>query len=105
MEDEARPRQRNYYCTPSQKRLIEKRAKQAGMNRSRFLVSCALHEDAGGGEKLVLNEEEQYRLLDRVTSFHTFAATLDRGLPDIGMTPLQALEFLVRAAKREEPEP
>ncbi len=105
MEDEARPRQRNYYCKPSQNRLIEKRAKEAGMNRSRFLVACALHEDAGGGEKLVLDEEEQRTLLEQVTSLHTFAATLERGLSDIGMTPLQALEFLVRAAKREEPEP
>ncbi len=105
MADEARPRQRNYYCTPSQNRMIEKRAKEAGMNRSRFLVACALHEDAGGGEKLVLNEEEQHSLLDRVTSFHTFAVALGRELPDIGMTPLEALSFLVRAAKREGAEP
>ena len=104
MEDEARPRQRNYYCTPSQNRVIEKRAKAAGMNRSRFLVACALHEDAGGGEKLVLDEEQQHTLLEQVTSLHTFAVALDTELPDIGMTPLQALEFLARAAKREEPE-
>ena len=105
MEEEARPRQRNYYCTPSQNRLIEKRAKQAGMNRSRFLVACALHEDAGGGEKLVLDEEEQRTLLWQVTSLYTFAVALDTELPDTGMKPLQALEFLVRAAKREGPEP
>ena len=104
MEDETRPRQRNYYCTPSQNRLIEKRAKAAGMNRSRFLVACALHEDAGGGEKLVLDEEQQHTLLERVTSFHSFAVTLERGLTGIDMTPLEALEFLVRAAKSEKPE-
>ncbi len=105
IEDEARPWQRNYYCTPSQNRVIEKRAKQAGMNRSPFLVACALHEDAGGGEKLVLDAEEQHTLLEQVAPFHAFAVALDTELPDIGMTPLEALEFLVRAAKRERPEP
>ena len=103
MEDETRPRQRNYYCTPCQNRVIEKRAKKAGMNRSRFLVACALHEDAGRGEKLVLDEEEQRTLQRQVTSIHAFANALGTELPDIGMTPLQALEFLARTAKQEEP--
>ena len=101
MEDTG-AKQHSYYCTHRQHVAIGKRAKAAGMNRSRFMMACALHGDAGGGERLVLDEKEQRILFDRVTEQGRFVEAL-HDIPDLGMSLPDAIAFLVRVEKERDP--
>ena len=74
------------------------------MNRSRFMMACALHEDTGGGERLVFGEKEQRILFDRFTELEHFMEALRTDIPSLAMSPLDALAFLVvRAEKERDP--
>ena len=102
MEDTG-AKQHSYYCTHRQHVTIGKRAKAAGMNRSRFMMACALHGDAGGGERLVLDEKEQRILFDRVTELEHFMEALQTDIPGLGMSLPDAIAFLVRVEKERDP--
>ena len=102
MEDTG-AKQHSYYCTHRQHVAIGKRAKAAGMNRSRFMMACALHGDAGGGERLVLGEKEQRILFDRVTELGCFMEALQTDIPGLGMSLPDAIAFLVRVEKERDP--
>ena len=68
-----RSKSRTVYATPAQWAGIGERAQAAGMNVSRFLVACCLHDDEAGErpparegeagtERLALSEVEQRAL-------------------------------------------
>ena len=102
MEDTG-AKQHSYYCTHRQHVTIGKRAKAAGMNRSRFMMACALHGDAGGGERLVLGEKEQRILFDRVAELEHFMEAHRTDIPGLGMSLPDAIAFLVRVEKEGTP--
>ena len=72
------------------------------MSFSRFMVACALHgaEDGDGeeGPRLVLTEDEQQLLFERVALLDRCNRALLEKLPGTEMSALGALAFLVRAA-------
>ena len=95
-------RARSIYCSPENRTLIARRAKEAGMSFSRFMIACALHgadEDGDEGPRLVLTEEEQRQLLERVTLLNRCNEALLSRLPGTEMSALGALAFLVREAQ------
>ena len=66
---------------------------------SGFLVACALHEDAGRHDepRLVLSEEEQRTLYDRVAAIDQVRRALSEKLPGSDMSLFGAIAFLRRA--------
>ena len=62
-----RSHQHTIYCSAADRVLIGKRAQEAGMNFSRFMIACALHggdeDDGEEGPRLVLSEDEQRKPL------------------------------------------
>lgn len=90
-----RARQRNYYCTAKQQAIITRRAKAAGMSRSAFIVACALHDEPAGAECVPAAEDEK-ALLDHLSATGELATRLMDPVPDLGMSMLDALEFLCR---------
>ena len=68
---------RTLRCTRAERAEIRERAAALGMSVSGYLVACALHEDAGGPRRdeprLVLSEEQQLTLYQRVTSTGSIA--------------------------------
>ena len=98
-----RARQRTIYCSAADRVLIGRRAEEAGMSFSRFMVACALHggdEDGGEeGPRLVLTEDEQRSLYGRVALLDRCNEALLARLPGTEMSALGALAFLVREAR------
>ena len=94
----------SFYCTRRQHSLIGRRAKAAGMNRSRFMVACALHEDAGESAGPGFDPEERQRFQERLERLEGLLEALDGTIPDLGMSAMEALAFLVRAEQAREPE-
>lgn len=96
-------RQRSIYCSPEDRNSIGRRAKAAGMSFSRFMVVCAVHcagEDDGGEDpRLVLNENEQRMLFERVGLLDRCSHALLERLPGTEMSALGALVFLAREAR------
>ena len=96
-------RARSIYCSPENRALIARRAKEAGMSFSRFMIACALHgAEAGDGEegpRLVLSEDEQRQLLERVALLNRCNEALLSRLPGTEISALGALAFLVREAQ------
>ena len=96
-------RARSIYCSPENRALIARRAKEAGMSFSRFMIACALHgAEAGDGEegpRLVLSEDEQRQLLERVALLNRCNQALLSRLPGTEISALGALAFLVREAQ------
>ena len=94
---------RSIYCSPENRALIGRRAKEAGMSFSRFMIVCALHgADAGDGEegpRLVLTEDEQRILYERVALLDRCNEALLSRLPGTEISALGALAFLVREAQ------
>ena len=94
---------RSIYCSPENRALIGRRAKEAGMSFSRFMVLCALHgadaDDGGVGPRLVLSEDEQRRLYERVALLDRCNEALLSRLPGTEISALGALAFLVREAR------
>ena len=98
-----RARQHSIYCSAADRVLIGRRAEEAGMSFSRFMVACALHgRDEDGGEegpRLVLTEDEQRSLYGRVALLDRCNEALLARLPGTEMSALGALAFLVREAR------
>ena len=100
-----RARQRSIYCSAADRVLIGRRAEEAGMSFSRFMVACALHgrdgdeDDGSEGPRLVLTEDEQRSLYDRVALLDRCNEALLARLPGTEMSALGALAFLVREAR------
>ena len=78
-------RARSMYCSPENRASIGRRAREAGMSFSRFMVACALHgADADDGEedpRLVLSEDEQRQLYERVALLNRCNEALLSRLP------------------------
>ena len=95
-------RQHSIYCSPEDRKSIGRRAKAAGMSFSRFMVACALHgaevDGAEEGPRLVLTEDEQRLLYERVALLDRCNHALLEKLPGTEMSALGAVAFLVRAA-------
>ena len=95
---------RSIYCSPENRALIGRRAKEAGMSFSRFMVECALHgaeADNDEGPRLVLSEDEQRILYERVALLDRCNEALLSRLPGTEISALGALAFLVREARAE----
>ena len=94
---------RSVYCSPENRALIGRRAKEAGMSFSRFMIACALHgaddEDGGEGPRLVLSEDEQRNLYERVALLDRCNEALLSRLPGTEISALGALAFLAREAR------
>ena len=103
-ETAKRPRshQHTIYCSAEDRVLIGRRAEEAGMSFSRFMVACALHggneDDEEKGPRLVLSEDEQRVLYERVALLDRCNEALLARLPGTEMSALGALAFLVREA-------
>ncbi len=92
---------RSIYCSPENRALIGRRAKEAGMSFSRFMVACALHGADDGddeGPRLVLSEDEQRQLYERVALLNRCNEALLSRLPGTEISALGALAFLAREA-------
>ncbi len=102
----ARLVRRTLRCTVVEKAAIREKAEAAGMPVSRFLVACALHEDAGGAPReeprLVLSEEEQRTLHERVARMDAVHRALHEALPGTDLSLFGAIAFIQRAL-RERP--
>ncbi len=90
-----RARQHNYYCTAKQQAIITRRAKKAGMTRSAFMVACALHDEPAGAD-LMPAPEERKALLGHLPATADMVTRLMAPVPDLGMSVIDALEFLCR---------
>ena len=93
---------RSIYCSPENRALIGRRAKEAGMSFSRFMVACAFHgadADDDEGPRLVLSEDEQRILYERVALLNRCNEALLSRLPGTEISALGALAFLVREAR------
>ena len=100
-----RSHQHTIYCSAEDRVLIGRRAEKAGMSFSRFMVACALHggdeDDGEEGPRLVLGEDEQRLLYERVALLDRCNEALLARLPGTEMSALGALAFLVREAGGE----
>ena len=98
-----RARQHTIYCSAADRVLIGRRAEEAGMSFSRFMVACALHggdeDDEVEGPGLVLTEDDQRSLYERVALLDRCNEALLSRLPGTEMSALGALAFLVREAR------
>ena len=94
---------RTLRCTPAERAEIRERAAALGMRVSGFLVACALHEDAGEPRRdeprLVLSEEEQRTVYERVEKMDRVGQMLFDELPGTGLSLFGAIAFLQRAAQ------
>ena len=79
-----------------------------GMRVSGYLVACALHEDAGGPRRdeprLVLSEEQQRTLYERVEEMDRVRRALGESLPGSKLSVIGAIAFMQRAvqSRRED---
>ena len=96
-------RQRSIHCSAEDRATIGRRAKAAGMSFSRFMVACALHgrddDDGEEGPRLVLAEDEQRLLYERMALLDRCNEALLARLPGTEMSALGALAFLAREAQ------
>ena len=76
---------RTLRCSRAERAEIRERAAALGMSVSGYLVACALHEDAGGPRRdeprLVLSEEQQLTLYQRVEEMDRVRRALGESLP------------------------
>lgn len=96
-------RARSIYCSAENRALIGRRAKEAGMSFSRFMIACTLHRvDKDVGEedpRLVLSEDEQRQLYEPVALLDRCNEALLSRLPGTEISALGALAFLLREAQ------
>ena len=80
---------------------IRERAAALGMSVSGYLVACALHEDAGGPgryePRLVLSEEQQLTLYQRVEEMDRVRRALGESLSGTDLSAFGAIAFIQRA--------
>ena len=84
-------------CRPSDWAEIGRRAKEAKMTTSRFIVACVLEEE--DDMRLALSEAEQRKLFDRVNRILLVLDDLTAPLPGSDVTAMEALSFLYLAAR------
>ncbi len=84
-------------CRPSDWKEIGRRAKEADMPISRFVVACVLEEE--DDMRLALSEAEQRDLLNRVNRILLVLEELREPLPGSDVTAMEALSFLFSAAR------
>ena len=84
-------------CRPSDWEEIGRRAKEANMPTSRFVVACALEDE--DDMRLALSETEQRDLLNRVNRTLLVLEDLMEPLPGSDVTAMEALSFLYLAAR------
>ena len=99
----SRARAHSIYCTARERAAIGKRAEAAGMRFSPFVVACGLQgeddEGTGIGHALVLAEEQQEELHQRIALLDRCNEAMLRRLPGMDMSMLGALAFLVEASR------
>ena len=92
---------RTLRCSQAERAEIRERAAALDMSVSGYLVACALHEDAGGPRRdeprLVLSEEQQRTLYERVEELDRVRRALGESLPGTGLSALGAIAFMQRA--------
>ena len=73
------------------------------MNRSRFMMACALHGDAGGRRETGPRREGT---TDPVRPCHEQGRFVEalHDIPGLGMSLPEAIAFLVRVEKQRDPE-
>ena len=96
----ARLVRRTLRCTPVEKAAIRERAEAVGMPVSHFLLACARPEEAGAlpreERRLVLSEEEQRVLHDRVARMDAVHRALHEALPGTDLSLFGAIAFIQR---------
>ena len=106
-----RSKSRTVYATPAQWAGIGERAQAAGMNVSRFIVACCLHDDeagetrpareaGAGAEGLALSEVEQREVHEAARRMDTSCRAVLEPIPGASMSVLEALDFVQRCHER-----
>ena len=106
-----RSKSRTVDATPAQWAGIGECAQVAGMNVSRFLVACCLHDDeagetppareaAAGAERLALSEVEQRALHGAARRMDACCRAVLEPMPRASMSVLEALDFVQRGHER-----
>ena len=90
-------RQRSLHCRPDEQALIRRRAAAAGMKVSHYVLGLALADDPGR-YPVVLTEDEQAELRDRVGEVWIFVHAAKAALGDSGLALTEAMRAL---AERE----
>ena len=94
---------RTLRCSRAERAEIRDRAAALGMPVSGYLVACALHEDAGGPHRdeprLVLSEEQQRMLYQRVEEMDRVRRALGESLPGTDLSVFGAIAFMQRAVQ------
>ena len=94
---------RTLRCSRTERAEIRDRADALGMPVSGYLVACALHEDAGGPRRdeprLVLSEEQQRMLYQRVEEMDRVRRALGGSLPGTDLSVFGAIAFIQRAVQ------
>ena len=89
---------RTLRCSRAERAEIRERAAALGMRVSGYLVACALHEDAGGPRKdeprLVLSEEQQRTLYERVEEMDRVRRALGESLSGTDLSVFGAIAFI-----------
>ena len=97
---------RTLRCTRAERAEIRERAAALGMSVSGYLVACALHEDAGGPRRdeprLVLSEEQQLTLYQRVEEMDRVRRALGESLPGTDLSAFGAIAFIQRAVQSRQ---
>ena len=92
---------RTLRCSRAERAEIRDRAATLGMPVSGYLVACALHEDAGGPRRdeprLVLSEEQQQTLYQRVEEMDRVRRALGGSLPGTDLSVFGAIALMQRA--------
>ena len=92
---------RTLRCSRAERAEIRDRAASLGMPVSGYLVACALHEDAGGPRRdeprLVLSEEQQRTLYERVEEMDRVRRALGESIPGSKLSLIGAIAFVQHA--------
>ncbi|MDE0523886.1 MAG: hypothetical protein OXH79_18220 [Boseongicola sp.] len=95
-ERRGRPRQRSLHCPPEEQEMIRARAKAAGKSISRYVLDLAFADDPDV-HPLMIDEEEQFALLDGALEVRDIVRLLQDGLPgESGQSLLSAISLMAR---------
>ena len=107
-----RSKSRTVYATPAQWARIRERAEEAGMNTSRFVVACCLHDEAQethptreehpAVEGLALSEVAQRELHEAARRMDACCRAVLEPMPGAPMSVIAALDFVQRCHARLE---
>ena len=89
-------RQRSLHCPPEEQEMIRMQAKAAGKTISRYVLDLALSDDPDV-HPLVIDEEEQFALLDGMFEVRDIVRLLRDELPGgSGQSLLSAISLMPR---------